>query len=528
MDYEQIKKKLLDFPEEKRKEAIAYCMEQTRHIKWIPNPGPQTDCLQSEADVTLYGGAGGGGKSDALVGLAMTEHRRSLIMRRQYTDLSALTDRAIEINGTRDGFNGSLPPRLKTADNRLIDFGAARDVGDEDHWRGQAHDLLGIDEAAQFAEKQIRFLMGWVRSTEEGQRCRVVLASNPPLAEEGAWLISMFAPWLDPTHANPAKPGELRYFLTDEEGSEREVDGPGPHVVGGKDVMAMSRTFIPAKVKDNPFLAGGEYERQLDALPEPLRSSLRDGNFRLGVRDHDLQLIPVDWIRQAQERWTPHPPKGVPMCAMGVDIAAGGEDYTVIACRHDGWYAPLKAIPGRDTVYGSDVAGQIIRKRRDQAEVIIDMGGGYGSATFEHLKANGINCIGFKGSHKSTKRTMDRKLGFYNKRAEAAWKFREALDPSQPNGSPIALPPDHVLVSDLSSLRLKGLDLKGIQLETADNLKKRLGRSPDRGTAVIMAWSEGQRALTHGALWARNEMGGEPLRPRVVLGYNSARKAARR
>jgi hypothetical protein len=37
-------------------------------------------------------------------------------------------------------------------------------LGDEQHWIGRARDLLGIDEATQFAEMQVRLLMGWVRS----------------------------------------------------------------------------------------------------------------------------------------------------------------------------------------------------------------------------------------------------------------------------------------------------------------------------------------------------------------------------
>ena len=142
-------------------EVERLAIEGTQGMKWIPSPGPQSDAYFSKADVLLYGGQGGGGKSDLLLGLALTAHKRSLIMRRQYTDLAAITDRAKEIHGTSKGFSGSPPPKLRTDDGRLIDFGAAKDVGDEQHWQGQAHDLLGLDEAVHFAESQVRFLMGW-------------------------------------------------------------------------------------------------------------------------------------------------------------------------------------------------------------------------------------------------------------------------------------------------------------------------------------------------------------------------------
>jgi len=251
--------------------------------KWVASPGPQTEGYLSLADLLYIGGAGGGGKSDLGLGLAFNEHEKSLIMRRQYTDLAGLTDRAIKINGTRDGFNGSPPPKLTTSDGRTIEFGAAAKVGDEQTWQGRPHDLIYIDEAVHFAESQIRFLMGWLRSVTPGQRCRVVLGSNPPLSDEGVWIINMFAAWLDPQHPNPAKPGELRWYVTDA-AIDYEVEGDGEWMIEGgyarKAVLAevedddintltsLSRTFIPSKLKHNPFLMKDkQYKAQQDALP---------------------------------------------------------------------------------------------------------------------------------------------------------------------------------------------------------------------------------------------------------------------
>ena len=132
---------------------------------WVPTPGPQSEAYYSQADVMLYGGEAGGAKSDLILGLAFTAHKNSLIMRRQYADLGGLTERAVKINRSRKGFNGSPPPKLRTGDERLIEFGAAQHVGDEAAFQGRPHDLLGFDEAWQFDINQIRFLMTWLRTT---------------------------------------------------------------------------------------------------------------------------------------------------------------------------------------------------------------------------------------------------------------------------------------------------------------------------------------------------------------------------
>lgn len=490
---------------------------------WTPSPGPQSAAFYSKADVLLYGGQAGGGKSGLLVGLALTKHKRSLLMRRQYTDLGALTEDCLEKHGTRKGFSGSPPAKLKTEDGRLIDFGAAKQPGDEQHWRGQPHDLLGIDEASQFLESQVRFLMGWVRSVEPGQRCRVVLATNPPEnIAEGAWLKKMFAPWLDPAHPKPAKPGELRWVVSDDRGEDLWVDGPEQVNIGGRMVQPLSRTFIPAALDDNPFLKDTGYRAQLDGLPEPLRSAVRDGNWMISHEDDEWQVIPTNWILAAQQRWTRDPPATSPMCAIGVDVAQGGSDNTVLAPRYDAWFAMPIVVPGSETPGGTEVAALVFKHRRNDAHIIIDMGGGYGGGAHDHLKANHIPVTGYKGAEASAARTHpDRLVGFYNKRAESWWRFREALDPDQPGGSPIALPPDSELMADLVSPHFETRTGK-IKVEAKEDIVKRLHRSPDRGDAVTMAWSAGATHVTHGQMW--RDLTKSHKKPKVIRGYENKKR----
>gem|GEM_PF-3649773 len=71
-------------------------------------------------------------------------------------------------------------------------------------------------------------------------------------------MVRRWAAWLDPKHPNPAKDGELRWYLSTDSG-EVEVDGPGPHDVNGRMTRATSRTFIRSKLSDNPDLAATDY-----------------------------------------------------------------------------------------------------------------------------------------------------------------------------------------------------------------------------------------------------------------------------
>lgn len=492
---------------EKRQAIADEVLEATRDRKFIPSPGPQTEAYFCKADVLLYGGQAGGGKSGLICGLALEEHHQSLLMRRNGVDLEGgggLIEDILRLNGSRDGFSGKPPPTLRTDDERIITFGAATNIGDEQKFQGRARDLLGVDEATQFAESQIRFLMGWIRTVKEGQRTRAVLATNPPLDNTGEWIVGMFRPWLDTTHENPAAHGELRYFITVPDGAGKtmdiEVEGPEPVQRDGDEFIPTSRTFIPAELSDNPFINKADYQKQLDALPEPYRSSARDGNFMAQRADDAFQVIPTQWIREAQERWTPEPPEHAPMCALAADIAQGGADSTILSARYDAWFDEFDETPGVETPTGNEVAGLLIAKRRNGAELIIDVGGGYGGATMMRLKDNDIKATGHLGSSKSVARTADQKLGFFNKRAELYWRFREALDPAQDGGSAIALPDDPKMVSDLTAPRFK-IGPRGIQITTKEDVVEILGRSPDRGDAVVMAHSAGPKLATHGNEW---------------------------
>ena len=524
MELDEVMKQLEGMPAAERARVHNDIVNATKNKLWIPNSGPQSAALVSPADVMLYGGSAGCGKSGLILGLSFTRHQESLIMRRKYADLDGLQRDAMRLFGKTSSLSGGARPKIKTDDGRLIEFGACQHPGDEESWQGIPHDLLAFDEVTHFMEFQFRFLQTWNRTSRTNQRTRVVAASNPPTSADGDWVVGYWRPWLDPTHPNPAKPGELRWFVTTPDGKDMEVPDATPHQFPGevRPTHPKSRTFIPGKLDDNPYLTrDSSYKATLDALPEPLRSAMRDGNFMLSREDDAYQVIPTAWVRQAMARWETHRPMGVPMCAIAADPAQGGKDQTTIAMRYDGWYDTLVAVPGEKTPLGTDVSTLILKHRRDNCEIVIDMGGGYGSSAFDHLRGNDIRCHAYKGAEGSHKKTLCGKIGFPNRRSEVWWKFREALDPSQAGGSMIALPADAQLLADLTAPTFS-YGTSGLKIEPKVDVKKRLGRSPDKGDAVVLAWSEGAKGLkpTHPGQTA----GRRKQTPKVLMGYSNRRR----
>lgn len=452
---------------------------------WEPLSGPQTAAYESEADIVGYGGAAGGGKTDLACGKALTQHRKVGIFRLNGTELTGVQDRLVELVGSRDGYNGKDNIwRMKRGDGvpLQIELGSFPNPGDERKYQGRPHDLLVFDEAANMPEERVRFLLGWLRSVEPGQRCQALLTFNPPTSAEGRWIVVFFAPWLDKKHPNPAQPGELRWFAT-VSGEDIEVPTEEPFLYGGEFITPLSRTFIPSRIADNPHLVGTGYMAVLQALPEPLRSQMLYGDFSAGVQDDPWQVIPTAWVELAQSRWRELSPKPE-MLSLGVDVARGGEDNTLIARRHAGmWFDVPLVYPGTQTPDGPKVAGLTIAATRDRAPQHIDVIG-VGASPYDFLIQSKQQCLGINASEKATSTDKSGRLKFYNLRTQLWWKFREALDPD--NNTGIALPPDKHLLADLCAPKwsMSGVTLR---VESREEILKRIGRSPDWASAYVLA-----------------------------------------
>jgi hypothetical protein len=495
--------------EEARKEAkqflnlLTHAVQKAKEQKtgvpgdfhWVPLPGPQAAALESGAYEVLYGGAAGGGKSDLLLGAARIQSRRGVIFRRTYPQLEdSIIPRSLEIYGDPRRYNRSKHIWF-FGGNRHVRFRFLESEANLISYQGAAFDFVGFDELTQFTRLQYEYLFSRCRTTVQGQRCRIISTANPG-GEGEEWVRERWAPWLDETHPNPAKSGEVRWFIR-YPGAERDTEVPGPDLVfdeaSGETLIPKSRTFIAAKLSDNPYLdASPDYRASLQLLPEPLRSQLLKGDWSIGRQDDAYQVIPTAWIKAAMARWTedgwrdPETGRGRRVDALGVDVARGGQDKTSIVERRGVWFARPDRHPGIATNSGAAVI-QILMTHtaavKSRAALNIDVIG-VGASVFDTGKLMGMNVRGVDFRVKAHGRDRSGKFAFVNTRSKAYWKLREDLDPEY--GSNLALPPDPQLLGDLRAARWE-LRPNGILIEDKDKIKERLGRSPDDGDATVLS-----------------------------------------
>ena len=210
------------------------------------------------------------------------------------------------------------------------------------------------------------------------------------------------------------------------------------------------------------------------------------GEFYAGDED---AIIPLAWAEAAVERWhewqeaggedpgEPH--------VIGVDPARMGEDKTVLAVRKGHVITELRVSAKEDTMATvGRVAGML--NADPSATAMVDVIG-VGAGVLDRLREMGLNAEPFTASGKTRKKDATGELGYMNIRAAAWYSLREALDPSA--GAEICLPDDDDLLSDLSAPRSKDPLSGGIlRMESKDDIRARIGRSTDRGDAVVQAF----------------------------------------
>jgi hypothetical protein len=256
------------------------------------------------------------------------------------------------------------------------------------------------------------------------------------------------------------------------------------------DVFGTARAdteIFHASTRDNPFNPSGFQDtlaRQYGGGESALSRQELDGLF---LDDEDgWQVIPASWVRAAQGRWSEGGHGGHPLTCLGVDVAYGGADATVIMPRRGVWFGRYRKYSGVATDSGSKAAFLVLKEHDGQALIQVD-GIGYGAACHEHLRdkvGDLAVAVNVAASPQPEVWDRSRKYKLVNYRSAMYWLLREALDPE--NGDGLALPPDRELLADLTAPKFE-LRASGIIVEPKEKLKERLGRSPDVGDAVALA-----------------------------------------
>jgi hypothetical protein len=223
-------------------------------------------------------------------------------------------------------------------------------------------------------------------------------------------------------------------------------------------------------------------------------SWVREREEEYGGRDSDLyrahvrglwpessedSLIPLTVVEKAMEHWSLERAKP-PYSAVGCDVARFGADETVIApISKLGAAAAFVVRHGQDTMA---TAGQLKQAAYSSSTIGVDdagVGGGVTDSLMEAKRARAITGQVIPVNAGSAA-IDDRR--FVNLRAEMWWALREAL-----LAGDISLPTDAKLKGDLTTVKYR-YDSRGrILIEPKDDIKKRLGRSPDRGDAIAIA-----------------------------------------
>lgn len=261
-----------------------------------PQDGPQTVFLGSPADIAIYGGAAGGGKTWALL-MEPLRHvhrkdfgavffRRTLVQVRNEGGLWDESEKLYPLAGA----SPRVAPDLcwNFASGAAVSFAHLEHDKTVLNWQGSQIPLICFDELTHFSEKQFWYMVSRNRSMS-GVRPYIRATCNP---DADSWVARFIGWWIDPQtgFAIPERAGKLRWFVRigdaiiwgDTPADLAHHTAPDENGVP-QPIPPKSVTFIPAKLSDNRALMAADpsYLANLMALPTVERERLLGGNWKI-------------------------------------------------------------------------------------------------------------------------------------------------------------------------------------------------------------------------------------------------------
>lgn len=258
-----------------------------------PQPGPQTTFLSSPADIAIYGGAAGGGKTWALLmeplrhvgnaGFGAVFFRRNLT---QVRNEGGLWDESEKLYPHLNASPRSAPDLSWTFPSGAgVAFAHLEHDKTIYNWQGSQIPLICFDELTHFSAKQFWYMLSRNRSMC-GVRPYVRATCNP---DADSWVAEFIAWWIDPEtgFAIPERAGKLRWFIRIGDAiiwaDSPEELAHHTNPLTGEPIPPKSVTFIPAKLSDNALLMAADpgYLANLMAQPTVERERLLGGNWKI-------------------------------------------------------------------------------------------------------------------------------------------------------------------------------------------------------------------------------------------------------
>jgi predicted phage terminase large subunit-like protein len=293
-----------------------------------PHKGPQLAFLSSNADIAIYGGGAGGGKTFAIE-LEPLRHINNpgfecVILRRtspEITKAGGLWDESQNIYPLAGGSPKVSELSWIFPTGSRVGFGHIEHDKDLLRWHGAQIALIEFDELTTFTEKMFWYMFSRNRSTC-GIRPYIRATCNP---DGGSWVAELIAWWIDQDtgYPIPERSGVIRWFIRV---NSRLIwaDTPQELRKSHPGCEPKSLTFIPATLADNPTLLEKDpgYKANLMALAKHDQDRLLGGNWKSRPERGEF---PVDWFKDAWfEKW----PRNIVVKTLVLDPSKGKNDKT--------------------------------------------------------------------------------------------------------------------------------------------------------------------------------------------------------